>query len=258
MSSDYFLNEKNNKKIDKKIQLMIRKSGFDRKTQDEVFDKSTLLSLEKLISNRVIDTIDFPISTGKEGNVFRATTPDRKYFAVKIYRTSTSTFKHISNYLIGDPRFKSLKKNRRNIIYTWTKKEYLNLEKLSKIGIKVPKPIEKINNILVMNYIGDFNKPAPLLINVKIKNPNKIYQQIIKSIIKMYNKADLVHCDMSAYNILIYKNDPYIIDLGQALLTEHPKSNEYLKRDIHNIVNYFNNYGIKSDENKIYKKIIKK
>lgn len=252
---DYYLNENDNKKIDKKIQSIIDRTGFDRKTEDEVFDKSTLLSLDKLISNRFIDTIDFPISTGKEGNVFRATTPDNKLIAVKIYRTSTATFKHISNYLIGDPRFKSLNKNRRNIIYTWTKKEFLNLEKLSKAGIRAPKPIKKINNVLLMEYIGDFNKPAPLLSNIILDNPSIIFQKIINIIVKMYKKANLVHCDMSPYNILLYKNKLYIIDLGQALLLDHPKANDYLKRDIHNIVKFFIKYDIKSNENNIFNKI---
>ena len=80
--------------------------------------------------------------------------------------------------------------------------------------------------------------------------------KIINSIYNMYHKSRLVHCDMSAYNILIYKNNPYLIDLGQALLLDHPKSHEYLKRDIHNIVKYFIKYDIKFDENKIYNKIV--
>jgi RIO kinase 1 len=108
-----------------------------------------------------------------------------------------------------------------------------------------------------MDYIGDYKNPAPLLINVKLKNPKKIFQMIINSIKDMYDKARLIHCDMSAYNILYYKKNPYIIDLGQALLIDHPKANEYLKRDIHNIVKYFIKYDIKSDEMKIYNSIIK-
>ena len=116
MSSDRFLDEKWMKKLDSKLQLLIDRVGVDRKTLDEVFDKPTLHSLEKLISDGVIDILDFPISTGKEGNVFRGMTPDKNYVAVKIYRVSTLTFKHISNYIIGDPRFKSIHKNRRHHI----------------------------------------------------------------------------------------------------------------------------------------------
>ena len=123
MSSDKFLDKKKLKKLDKELQFLISRVGVDRKTQDEVFDKSTLHSLEKLISDKVIDILDFPISTGKEGNIFRGITPDKKLVAVKIYRISTSTFKHISKYILGDPRFISVHKTRRDIMYAWTKKE---------------------------------------------------------------------------------------------------------------------------------------
>jgi RIO kinase 1 len=72
----------------------------------------------------------------------------------------------------------------------------------------------------------------------------------------MYKKAELVHGDISAFNVLIHKNKPYIIDLGQGVLTEHPNTLDFLKRDIKNIVRYFKKYNIQADENKIYKKIV--
>jgi len=258
MSSDYFLDERRTKKLDRDIQLMLNRIGIDRKTQDEVFDKSTLLSLEKLISNKVIDTLDFPISTGKEGNVFRGVSCDKKYVAVKIYRISTSTFKHIAKYIIGDSRFKSIHKTRRDIVYAWTKKEFLNLEKLLMADIKAPRPIAKINNVLVMEYIGDPEKPAPLMKDVELKNPEKIFLTLIDFISKMYKKVELVHSDMSAFNVLIYKDQPYIIDLGQGVLLEHHNAHEFLKRDIHNIVKFFKKYDIESDEEKIYNNITMK
>jgi RIO kinase 1 len=54
--------------------------------------------------------------------------------------------------------------------------------------------------------------------------------------------ANLVHADFSAYNILI---DPAtqkitIIDVGQAVLINHPKAQDFLKRDIINIVDFLN------------------
>ena len=258
MSSDRFLDKKCLRKLDKKLQALIDRVGVDRKTLDEVFDKSTLLSLEKLISGRVIDILDFPISTGKEGNVFRGVAPDKNYVAVKIYRTSTSTFKHISNYIIGDPRFKSIHKNRRDIIYAWTKKEFKNLERLYEAGVKAPKPITKINNVLVMEYIGDSERAAPMLRDVKLENPENIFLTLIDFISRMYKKANLVHSDMSAFNVLIHKDQPYLIDLGQGVLLEHPQAHEFLKRDINNVIQFFKKYGIKADKTEIYKDITKK
>jgi len=258
MSSDDFLDKKRLKKLDLKLQSVISRTGIDKRTADEVFDKYTLSTIEKLISNRIIDIIDFPISTGKEGNVFRAVTPDKKNVVIKIYRTSTSTFKHISQYILGDPRFKSIHKTRKDIIFAWTQKEFKNLERLKKIGVKAPNPIIFKNNVLVMEYIGDEIQPAPLLKDVEIKNPEKTFKTLISYISKMYTKANLVHGDISAFNILYFKNECYIIDLGQGVLSEHPNSLEFLKRDIKNVVSYFNKYNIRADAEDIYKKILDK
>jgi len=68
----------------------------------------------------------------------------------------------------------------------------------------------------------------------------------------------LVHADLSAYNVLMYKDKPYVIDVGQGVLLEHPSSLEFLKRDIHNTVQYFIKFGIKEDEKEIFERIIKK
>ena len=255
-TKDYYLDEKRSKKIDKKIQSIINKEGFDRKTQDEVFDKKTLITIEKLISDGYISRFDFPISTGKEGNVFRAYDSEKKLIAIKIYRTSNSTFKHISKYIIGDPRFKDINKKKHEIIYQWTKKEYINLEKLLIAGIKAPKPIIRLNNVLIMEYIGDKKESAPLLKNDIIENPEKIFLTIIDYIKNMYIKVNLIHADLSEYNVLMYKKNPYLIDLGQAVISEHPNSKEFLKRDIKNIVNYFKKYKINSNPDLIFNDII--
>lgn len=258
MSSEKFLDKKRLKKLDKQLQSLISRNGADRKTRDEVFDKKTLHTFEKLISDRVIDILDFPISTGKEGNVFRGVTPNKKFVAVKVYRINTSTFKHISGYIVGDPRFKSIQKSRKSIIYAWTKKEFKNLERLNRVGVNAPKPIISINNVLVMEYIGDSERPAPLMKDVNLENPEEVYEILIDSISKMYKKAELVHGDISAFNVLMHKNKPYLIDLGQGVLTEHPNALDFLKRDIHNVVSYFKKFDIRTDEDKIFNNITKK
>ena len=257
-SDDYFLSKKETKRLDREMQHLFQRIGVDRKTADEVFDRLTLLTIDKLISDRVIDYVDFPISTGKEGNIFLAWTPDEKPLALKIYRISTATFKHMTQYLLGDPRFSSIHKSRRDIIYAWTSKEYKNLEILQKLSIPSPKPIKKINNILVMEYIGDKRSAAPLLKDVQIQDPKKIFNRIVRYMKKMYTKAGLIHSDLSPYNILMFKEKIYIIDLAQGVLRDHPRSDDFLRRDIHTIVTYFNKYKIDADEHKIYDLITRK
>ena len=68
-------------------------------------------------------------------------------------------------------------------------------------------------------------------------------------------KAGLIHSDLSAFNVLIWKK-PYLIDFSQAVPLEHVLAKEFLKRDIRNINLYFKKIGIKvKDEEEILKKL---
>jgi len=256
MSSDELVDDKWLKKLDRQSQVILNRVVFNRKTFGEVFDKQTILRLGKLISDKIIDQVDFPVSTGKEANIFRGTTPEKKLVAIKIYRTSTMTFKHIASYIEGDPRFAYGYKNRRDLIEEWAKKEFKNLDLLYRTKVRVPAPLKRLNNILVMEYIGDENKAAPMLKDVILKDPQKIFDEIMTFITRMY-KVQIVHADLSAFNILIFRKKPYIIDVGQAVLLDHPAAMDFLRRDIHNIVHYFKKYGIEGNEQAIYEKLMK-
>src|SRR5207245_7236619 len=91
------------------------KDSDTRKTYDEVFDHAALLTIAQLITDGVLSTLDYPVSTGKEANVFHATGPDRRAKAVKIYRIANATFRNIAVYIDGDPRFKKVKRAIRQI-----------------------------------------------------------------------------------------------------------------------------------------------
>ena len=57
---------------------------------------------------------------------------------------------------------------------------------------------------------------------------------------KMYQKCKLVHSDFSEYNLLYYNKEVYVIDLAQAVEENHPNADYFLKRDIHNMNEFFN------------------
>ncbi len=211
------------------------------KIYDEVFDQKTLMAIYKLINDGIVSTIDYPVSTGKEGNVFHGTT-SRGAVAVKIYRVSNATFRNISKYILGDPRFKGLKGNRRKLICAWATKEYKNLERMARTGTRVPAPIAVHENILVMNYIGDETMPAPLLRNVKLEDPEAFLQDVIDNL-RCIHKAELVHGDISEYNILIWDGRSHIIDVGQAVPMDHRQAEEWLLRDVENVARYFRKIG---------------
>lgn len=234
-----------------------RKDDDDRKSYDEVFDQQNLMIIYKMMSDGFFDKLDFPISTGKEGNVYRASTKDGKLVAVKIFRTATSTFKDMAKYVHGDPRFGGLTNNKRKLIYAWANKEYLNLKALARAGVRVPKAIAQEKNVIVMEYIGDENEPARELRDFILEDPEAIARKILNYMRLAYKKARLVHCDISEFNILMLDGEPVIIDVGQAVLLDHPNAQEWLERDVGNVVRYFRKLGLDLDKKKELEEIRK-
>lgn len=236
--------------LERKIhQLKIKDYGAvedeDRKTLDEVFDRPALLTIYKLMTDGLIDTIDFPISTGKEANVFRVTSPDGDFYALKVYRTSNLTFKRIARYIEGDPRFKGIHGSRRKMIFAWATKEFRNLQRLREAKVRVPEPIKFSQNMLVMEFIGTDGTPSPMLRDVELANPTKTYKTIMKYVKLAYKKAELVHGDLSEYNILMQDGEPVFIDVGQGFMLDHMNAKEFLLRDIVNINRYFRSWDVK-------------
>ena len=224
--------------------LKTNKTGDEKQTDAEVFDKKTLMTIYDFMTSGYVDAVHYPISTGKEGNVFYATDSDDEPMALKIFRTSTSTFKRVAKYVEGDPRFRGITGNRWKMIYAWTNKEYRNLQRYTENGIRVPEPVEFDKNCLLMEYIGDKKGPAPQLRNAVMKKPNSNYKDVVGFIVDGYKKAHLVHGDLSEYNILLFRDKPILIDCGQALTADHFNAKEFLMRDITNINRFFRNKGI--------------
>ncbi|MEM2909110.1 MAG: serine protein kinase RIO [Candidatus Bilamarchaeaceae archaeon] len=212
------------------------------KIESEVFDKKTLLILARLIKKGIIATIDFPVSTGKEADVFRATTPEGTYVAVKIYKIETAPFLRRLAYIEGDPRFKDIKKSERAFVSLFARKEFKNLEICERAHVHAPKPIFLLENVIVMEFVGKGGLPYPTM-NVAGPRGEQDLNSILLDIKKMY-RAGLVHADVSEYNIILAEDAPYLIDFGQGVTVEHPKAAEFLERDIRNILGYFEKFGI--------------
>ncbi len=214
------------------------------KVESEVFDRSTLLALSKLMGKGILQTVDNPISTGKEANVFRATTPSGSPIAVKIYKIETTKFMRRKEYIEGDRRFKKFRHTERDLVSAFAQKEYKNLEICAKAKVHAPKPLLQVKNILIMEFLGEDGLPYTQL---NILGPESISQlkSILLDIRKLY-RAGLVHADISEYNILVGPK-PYLIDFGQGVILSHPNSERYLERDVYNIVKYFSKHGFKMD-----------
>ena len=233
-------------KIENGLQGVLGKGQFewvDRRVFDQVFDRLTLLSLYKLMTKGHFDTLDFPIARGKEAHVFHGTSENGPV-AVKIFHTSNAVFKNLMQYIEGDQRFGGLSRRHRNLVDIWVRKEYRNLLRLAKWGLSVPEPIAVQKNVLVMEYIGDEIAPAPRLRDTKIENPEEVFDYLIRFTATAWQKANLVHGDLSAYNILWHEGEAIVIDVGQGVVQNHPRSEEFLVRDVKQLVRWANSNGI--------------
>lgn len=216
---------------------------------ESVFDERTIFELMKLLQNGPLDRIEGIISAGKEANVYLGYDLNDNEVAIKIYKIDRNTSKWMRNYIVGDPRFKKVPKNISKIIYLWARKEFKNLKRSYKYNLLVPKPIKIKSNILVMEYVGFGPIPAPKLKDIKIvRNPYEILDTVLSFIKNLFQKAKLVHSDLSEFNILYHNQKPVIIDISQAVSIAHPKSERYLVRDIKNMFNYFKSLGIETPD----------
>ncbi|HHV24261.1 MAG: serine protein kinase RIO [Methanosarcina sp.] len=252
--------EKKIRRIDRaKDKSRAREKDSDRlKVEENVFDVPTLKILYTLSNKGIIKAMGGAISTGKEANVFHAEGQDKE-LAVKIYRIASSTFKTMDAYIMKDPRFTNIRNNKRDIIFAWTRKEFQNLKRAKSAGIRVPEPVLAEKNILIMEFMGEKEVPYPLLKSTHLEDEEaKLVFDIIVEYMRLLNKkANLVHADLSEYNILIDPNDltPILIDMGQSVTLEHPNAREFLYRDVQNILRFFSRYGIKDKPEELLKKI---
>ncbi len=216
---------------------------------EEVFDKPTLLTLYDLINKGYIDEFYGVVKAGKESRIYWAKDPQGRDLAVKIYLITAAEFrKSILRYIEGDRRFSELKRRRRKLIYAWAMKEFKNLKRAKAAGVRVPDPVAVKNNVLVMEFIGEEGMPAPLLKDVELDDPQAFYEKLLDYVRRLYQKARLVHGDLSEYNVMVWKGEPVLFDLSQALPIDHPAADELLKRDIENINRYFAKLGVEVRE----------
>lgn len=229
-------------KIDKR--RIKEKDSNDLKVIESVFDKATVLTIDKLIRKGVLKNIVGIVSTGKEANVYYAKDLENVDLAVKIFRTHSEFRKYALPYIEGDHRFKLKRKDSRSITYIWALKEFKNLKLAVACGVRVPFPIEVRNNVLVMEFIGVDGIPAPRMKDMPPENPETVFNIVIDYLSRLYHQAKLIHGDLSEYNVLIYNDEPVLIDISQGVLLHHPHSKKFLFRDISTIVTFFNKLGV--------------
>lgn len=217
--------------------------GFkSNKVVNQVLDKTTMFTMYEMINSKIISYVNGIVKAGKESALFWAVDPQGNDVALKVYLTSTSSFKKRAPYILGDPRFSHLKKGTRNMVYLWAQKEFRNLKQCVKCGLPVARPLHVSKNVLAMEFVGKSGVPAPTLHETEIDEND--YRQIMDFIAKLYKKAKLVHGDLSEYNVFKTENGLIVFDFGSAVDTIHPNAQNFLERDIKNMSYFFAKRGL--------------
>jgi RIO kinase 1 len=220
----------------------LKKDSNERKVFEEVFDRATLWAIDRLLSKGQLDYLNGVVNAGKEARVYWGVAPDGSPRAVKIYLTASAEFKKRLRYVAGDRRFSNIPSTSRGIAELWVQKEFKNLQLAQQAGIRVPAPYAFNENVLVTEYIGVPPAPAPRFVDTEVEEAD--YRWTMEMVEKLYKKAQLVHADLSEYNIFKFGGECVLFDFGSAVLTTHPESRELLLRDVANMVRFFRRRGI--------------
>ena len=235
----------------------------ERATSEQVLDPRTRMILLQMINRDIVSEVHGCLSTGKEANVYYAISnpPDDDsgqtsgslQRAIKVYKTSILIFKDRDKYVAGEHRFKQgyNKSSNRSMVKVWAEKEMRNLRRIYAAGLPCPEPMHLRLHVLVMGFLGDKRGvPAPRLKDVlfEVDDPEAqwtlLYLQLLGYIKVLYKACQLVHADLSEYNVLYHQGKLWLIDVSQSVEHDHPRSLEFLRMDIKNVNDFFRRRGV--------------
>jgi RIO kinase 1 len=206
--------------------------------------------LDVLLADGVIDEVLGRLKSGKEANISLVRRGD-EVFAAKVYKDrSTRSFKNNVDYKEGRKVRNSRTQRamdsggrfgRDAAEQAWKSAEADALYKLVGSGVRVPAPVMFYEGVLLMDLVRDAEgRPAPRLIDVAIERDAAIgiYADLVAQLISMLC-CDLIHGDLSPYNILAGADGATIIDFPQVISAVHSSRAEYFfLRDFDNIVRF--------------------
>ncbi|MCY1368291.1 RIO1 family protein [compost metagenome] len=141
---------------------------------------------------------------------------------------------------------KGSKYGRREREDNWQNAEVAALFRLANAGVRVPKPYDFLDGVLLMELVGDgMGDAAPRLNDVDLtpEDAREFHAFMIGEIVKMLC-AGLIHGDLSEFNVLLDPYGPVIIDLPQAVdAAGNNHALRMLERDVGNMAAYFGQFA---------------
>jgi len=133
--------------------------------------------------------------------------------------------------------------------------EFEMMRQAWKGGAPVPTPARRVENLLSMRYLGESDRPAPRLHDVRLEAATEFLQAVLTGVDGLA-AAGIVHSDLSAFNILVYEDKPYFIDFADAIRVDRTGgvpwvrltlAREALVHGFRALGNYFRRYGLAID-----------
>ncbi|MDE3737382.1 MULTISPECIES: PA4780 family RIO1-like protein kinase [Pseudomonas] len=211
--------------------------------------------LEPLLEDGLIDEVLRPLMSGKEASVYVVRCGSELRCA-KVYKEANKRgFRQAAEYQEGrkvrnsrDARAmaKGSKYGRREREDSWQNAEVAALFRLANAGVRVPKPYDFLDGVLLMELVSDGEgDAAPRLNDVDLtpEDAREFHAFMIGEIVKMLC-AGLVHGDLSEFNVLLDPYGPVIIDLPQAVdAAGNNHAFRMLERDVGNMSAYFGQFA---------------
>lgn len=219
-------------------------------------------STEFFLDEGLIHKILRPLKQGKEASVHLCLADRDKtghdLAALKIYRPlDRRDFHDESIYRDGewikDGRVRRALENKSRFgrvlqAGTWVHREWETMQKVSLTQV-APLPIALHDDAILMTYVGDLRMAAPQLrdLHPTAEDLEALWQQL-RAALGLMLLNDVVHADLSAYNVLVWEGKPTVIDFPQAV---DPKLNrnaeDLLRRDIQRLGEWFTREGLALD-----------
>jgi RIO kinase 1 len=247
--------------------------GFKTTYQPSLFEESWLpQSLSQFYDQSLITDVQARVRGGKEANVYRCAAhpiTEQTLLAAKVYRPRM--FRQIRDdgiYREGravldgegkavrarDWRLRKALEDRSNLGVqaaqtSWLMYEYSALMRLHKAGARVPQPFALSPNALLISYIGDETLAAPALSDVALDRTEapRLRDAALQTI-ELLLQHDMIHGDLSPYNILYWEGEITVIDFPQVVaLRGNRLAAALLKRDVTRICDYFDAQGAPCD-----------
>lgn len=248
--------------------------GFNTTYKPSKYEFGWLLeSLKIFYDMSVLTDVLAQVKGGKEASVYRCKAHDSHeldLIAAKVYRPRM--FRNLRNDKMYREGRSMLKSNGKAIKRTdhrlmraigkktafgaqvahtsWLMYEMETLKTLFDAGADVPQPIASNDNAILMGYIGDEHEAAHTLNEVTDLDFNEAKHLFEKTLhnIDLMLQHDIIHGDLSAYNILYWHGDITLIDFPQVT-NPHTNTNAHMifSRDVQRICEYFGRYGVETD-----------